>query len=294
MRAQVTLTPTESKKLIAKAVVNMDVVKKALAEGIIVMHPSSSNIFIAEEILGERPNTDVWVHGVIVPKGACVSLELYEEIMEDSSHVTKAPEAYPGSWVFEKGKFSTGTSLRDLYEKMGPGDLYMKGANAIDNDGIVGIMVGNALEGGTIGRTCSASRRRGFSILFPVGLEKLIPGRIEDAAREAVKVKYDYSMGLHCGLFPWKDGIVVTEPRAIEILSGAAATVVAAGGLMGAEGAITMAIKGEDEQVKRAIEYVEQSKGAQLPQLKSADCYVCTAPMCKFPLKGKHWVSAGV
>ena len=63
---------------------------------------------------------------------------------------------------------------------------------------------------------------------------------------------------------------------------------------MGAEGAITMAIRGEDEQVKKAIEYVEQSKGAQLPELKSADCYGCAAPMCKFPLKGKHWVSAGV
>ena len=293
MRAQVTLTPAESKKLIAKAVVKTDVVKRALAEGIVVMHPSSSNIFIAEEILGEIPNTSVWVHGIIVPKGACVSIELYEEIMEDSSHVTKAPENYPGSWVIEGGKLSTGTSLRDLCERMGPKDVYMKGVNAIDNEGAVGILIGNKLEGGTFGRVYSASRRKGFSIIFPVGLEKLIPGRVKDAAREAIKAKYDYSMGLHCGLFPC-EGIVVTEPKAIEILSGATATVVASGGLMGAEGAITMAVRGEEEQVRKAIEYIEQSKGAHLPELKSADCSECTAPMCKFPLKGKHWVKAGM
>jgi hypothetical protein len=82
--------------------------------------------------------------------------------------------------------------------------------------------------------------------------------------------------------------------KAIEILSVATATVVASGGLMGAEGAITMAIRGEDEQVKKAIEYVEQCKGAHLPELKSADCYVCEVPMCKFPLKKKHWVPGGI
>ena len=77
MRAQISLTPTESKKLIAKAVVNMDVVKRALAEGIVVMHPSSSTFFIAEELTGKRPQTPVWVCGVIVPNGAGGSCALF-------------------------------------------------------------------------------------------------------------------------------------------------------------------------------------------------------------------------
>lgn len=42
MLAQVSLTPTESKKLIAKAVAEMDVVKKAANQGIVALHPSSS------------------------------------------------------------------------------------------------------------------------------------------------------------------------------------------------------------------------------------------------------------
>ena len=97
MRAQISLTPAESKKLIAKAVVNMDIVKRALAGGIVVLNPSSSTIFIAEEILGKRPKIPRWVSGVIVPKGTCVSLQISKEVAENPSHVTKNPEDFGGS-----------------------------------------------------------------------------------------------------------------------------------------------------------------------------------------------------
>ena len=51
-------------------------------------------------------------------------------------------------------------------------------------------------------------------------------------------------MGVSCGLLPVA-GDVVTELKAIELLSGAEATVISAGGLAGAEGAVVMVIKGE-------------------------------------------------
>ena len=65
MRAQVSLIPTESKQLIAKAVARMEVVRKASAEGIIVIHPSSSTYFIVEELVGCQPQTDTWVVGIV-------------------------------------------------------------------------------------------------------------------------------------------------------------------------------------------------------------------------------------
>jgi hypothetical protein len=67
MRVQVILTPTESKKLIAKAAAGVDVVKKAARDGMVVMHPSSSTWFIVEELTGSRPRTNVWVCGTITP-----------------------------------------------------------------------------------------------------------------------------------------------------------------------------------------------------------------------------------
>ena len=61
MRAQVSLIPTESKKLIAKAVARMDEIRYALKKGIVALHPSSSTIFIVEELIGKLPATEVWM-----------------------------------------------------------------------------------------------------------------------------------------------------------------------------------------------------------------------------------------
>ncbi len=289
MRAQVSLTPTESKDLIAEAVVNMDVVKLAFAEGTVVMHPSSSTLFIAEKLSGERPRTPLWVCGVIVPKGACIGLGACKMNMEHPQAGISHPEDFTSSWVIRGGKLSTGISLRDLLERMGPKDIYIKGVNALDQEGNVGILIGNRIEGGTIGRVVAASRRNGFSLIFPVGLEKLIPIRVEEAAKEALKTQYDYSMGINCGLWPCQ-GIVVTELRAIQILTGATAISIAAGGLDGAEGSVTLVIKGEKEQVSKAIEYVEKSKGARLPRANPPSCDDCGSSICDFPVKGKPWV----
>jgi len=56
MRAQVSLTPTESKKLIGKAIANMDIVQRAFKNGTVALHPSSSTIFIVEELMGRLPD----------------------------------------------------------------------------------------------------------------------------------------------------------------------------------------------------------------------------------------------
>ena len=91
------------------------------------------------------------------------------------------------------------------------------------------------------------------------------------------------------GLFPCPGGKTVNELDAIEILSGATAIPIAAGGLGGAEGAITLVIKGDDDQVKKAIEYIEQSKGARFPPLRLCHCHDCSVPHCRFPVGDKHW-----
>jgi hypothetical protein len=120
-------------------------------------------------------------------------------------------------------------------------------------------------------------------------LEKLIPISIVQAAKEAKRVQYEYGMGLPAGLFPCPQGTVVTETNAISLLSGATAVPIAAGGLGGAEGAVTMIIKGTTPQVSNAIEFVERSKGARLPPLRLCNCSDCPVPDCRFPVAEKHW-----
>ena len=73
-------------------------------------------------------------------------------------------------------------------------------------------------------------------------------------------------------------------------MSGAVAVPIASGGLGGAEGATTLIRKGTDEQVRKAIAFIEQSKGAKLPSLRLSNCSDCSVPHCRFPVGDKHWV----
>ena len=299
MLAQVSLIPTESKKLIAKAVTQMEPVQRAIRDGLIVMHPSSSTYFIVEEITGRKPPTNFWVAGVIVPRGACGEMgtmvgehALFNKAAEGApASSQRGPGWFPHSWVLRKGEWSRREALSALLEEMGPNDVYIKGVNALDTEGTVGILWGNVVEGGTAALVKATQARRGFHVIFPVGLEKLVPFPINDVSKEAKKFEYDYAMGVPCGLLPWQ-GVVVTELKAIEILSGATSIPIAAGGLGGAEGAITLVIKGNTEQVTKAIQFVEASKGAKLPEVRLPNCHECpkTSSFCKFPLKDKPWV----
>jgi len=290
MRAQVSLTPTESKRLIAKAVVRMETVQRAATAGTLVMHPSSSTYFIVEELTGHKPHTTTWVCGIVVAKGTCVEMgTMTSPRPRPTEGEVRHVGTFPHSWVVEGGHLSVGESLGSLLERMGPDDVYIKGVNALDTEGNVGVLIGNKVEGGTIGLVMGTARRKGFSVIFPVGLEKLIPLPVKEVAQEARKREYEYSMGLNCGLLP-VPGTPVTELTAIEILSGAQAIPIASGGLGGAEGSVVLVIKGEKEQVGQAIEYVEACKGARLPQVRVPDCYGCTSDICDFPIGDKHWI----
>jgi hypothetical protein len=151
----------------------------------------------------------------------------------------------------------------------------------------VGILVG---ERGGLGVVLSAWKKKKFTLIFPAGLEKLIPIPVSQAALEAKQAKYEYGMGLPAGLFAYPAGKSITEIDAVKILSGAVAVPIASGGLGGAEGATTLIIKGNNKQVSKALEFIEQSKGAKLPALRLSNCADCSVPHCRFPVGDKHWV----
>ena len=286
MLAQIVLTPAESKKLISKAIAKIDVVKKAATEGMVVLHPSSSTYFIVEEITGAKPKTNYWVCGVVTPKGMCVEMAMVLGAGYTPQNITSDPGDLRACWIIKNGKLAAEEKLSELLNRMTPTDVYIKGVNALDPQGNVGVLVGHQ---GSMGYILSAWKKTKFNLIYPVGLEKLIPTPISQATGEAKPAKYDYAMGMPTGLFPCPGGKTVNELDAVEILSGATAIPIAAGGLGGAEGAITLVIKGDDDQVKKAIEYIEQSKGARFPPLRLCNCHDCSVPHCRFPVGDKHW-----
>jgi hypothetical protein len=272
----------------------MDVVKQALSRGTVVIHPSSSTYFIVKEITGDVPRTDHWVLGAVFPQGLCRESGAQGKHPPSSNQEPPpkwSADRFPFKWVIEGGKLSSGIPLGTILDEIGPEDVYIKGCNALDTEGNAGVLFGHG-GGGTIARVMGVQKQKGFHVILPVGLEKLIPVSIARAAKATARnAEFDYGMGMPCGLYPVKGGTTITEIQAVEILSGAQTVPIAAGGLGGAEGAIVLAIEGDRKQVTKAIEYVEQSKGAKLPQARPLPCHLCTVEDCHFVVRDKHWSS---
>lgn len=286
MKAQIVFTPSESKKLIAKAVVRMPEVKRARNEGLIVMHPSTSTYFLFEELTGKTPETEVWLSGAIVKKGFCVEWGSYVQMMNCGYLAT--PGKFSHSWIIKGNELQPERTIDGLCQELSEKDVYVKGCNALDLNGRVGVLIGSMAEG-TIGRMVAASKKKGFKILCPIGLEKLIPVSIPMASRHIGSNRtIDYSMGIPCSLM-YVPGTAITELDAFKILAGVEAIPISAGGLDGAEGSIAFLIKGEEEAVRKAIELAEEVKGAQIRTVRNPDCPDCRLPTCKMTGIKKHW-----
>lgn len=289
MIAQFVFTPAESKRLIAKAILELDIVKKALNKGMVVIHPSSTTSFIMLEKTGQWPK-GIWACGIVEPKGTCISYERYllgKEKRELGKTDFGDPLDFLYSWVFKNGVLQDKIKLGTILEEIDIEDVYIKTGNTLDVEGRVGVLFGRK-GGGTIGRVIKAARKKKFNIVIPIGLEKLIPTKLQDAVKGVKINKIDYAMGIPVGLIPIP-GITVTEISALNVLAGVKATAIASGGIKGAEGATIITIEGSPTQVQKAIKIVESVKGASLPQTPSSNCQDCTFPGCHF--RGKRQIS---
>jgi hypothetical protein len=104
-------------------------------------------------------------------------------------------------------------------------------------------------------------------MIVPVGLEKLIAPPMDVAVEEAAQDKVNMATGRRSiGLVPFNKATAINELDAIKILTGAEAFHVESGGVTGAEGAVTLVIRGSEEQVKKAFEMVKSIKGTKLPE----------------------------
>ena len=68
VQAHSILTVAESKRLIAKAVKEMPIVKNALANGMVIIIKGTTNAYVAEEITGKKIEKAAFVRGRIQPE----------------------------------------------------------------------------------------------------------------------------------------------------------------------------------------------------------------------------------
>ena len=265
MKALFILTPSESKRLIAKAVVRMDEVVYAKENGYVAIGRGTTNAFVVEELLGIKIDKGRYVAGQNIKSVLCVCPQ---------------PERLKPITLY-KGEILEGEP-KEVIENFTKDDVLIKGANAIDPEGNAGIELAGP-GGGTIGSTIGSVVSKGAKLILPVGLEKLIPS-VKEAARVSGKTVFDYAMGAPVGIMPLMYGDVVTEIEALGILAGVEARLISSGGFGGSEGSVHLAAWGDRDNLKTAIAFVESVKGEKPLEGVRGDCFTC-AQACIF--KGK-------
>ena len=232
MRTDLVLTVAQSKRLIAKGVARYEPVRRALAEGTIAIAKGGTNAYVVEELLGEPIEKRKFVTGQVLPRGVS---------REQAGLSDEIPDV-----VLLRGERRHGVSATEALAEMGPGDIFIKGANALNYGlGIAGLLIGHP-TGGTIAQAIGTIVARRIRLLIPVGLEKEVGWDITDASQRLA----DEPEGPGPSLWPLL-GDIFTELEALEWLCGVTAVPIGAGGVAGAEGAIWLACFGTQEQIEK-------------------------------------------
>lgn len=235
---QFLLTVAAGKRLIAKAVAQLGPVKRALADGTVVVLGGSTNGYVAQELLrvtgaegGSSFDMRGFYRGVTVAPGC---------------RAPAGAPAFAGDLVFEKGRAVRGKTIFDVADGLKEGDVVIKGANAVDaGRKLAGILIGHP-QIGTSGPILQAAVGRRVELILPVGLEKRVWG---DLAQLAAKLNAANASGPR--MLP-VTGRIVTELEAVQTLAGCSAELVAAGGIYGAEGSCRLALTGTAAQLETA------------------------------------------
>jgi hypothetical protein len=277
MQALFTLTVAESKRLIARAVASMPEVRRAMEEGYLVVGRGSTNAYILEELLGRIVEKEKYVAGQVIRGALCV-LPPDRSLKPVTFHRGEVIDVNPASIIGEFRK----------------GDVLLKGANAVDPAGRVGVLMASPV-GGTMGEFYMALKAQGGSIIFPVGLEKLVAS-VEKAARYGGRFSLGRTIGARAGMACVADGKVVTEITAIEMMFELKAVHFASGGFGGSEGCVTLIVEGEEDKVEACLDFVEGIKGEPPLDAVKSPCKTCHA-LCSFQGKDAaelpDWLETG-
>ena len=255
----IALTPSESKRVIAKGVKNLEEVQRALKQGTIIIGLGTTNAYVADEILSElseanKIDKQKYAAGVITDKGTCV--------------VTK--EEREKDVIIKNGVVRREESIENAIEELSAEDVFIKGANALDAYGNAGILLAHT-AGGTIGSAIGTVMARGVNFIIPVGIEKMIPYSITEAAKRVGKGRFYKSVGMPVGLIPVY-GTVITEIEALILLGAEDAFTIGAGGVAGGEGSVVICAEGSAESMEDLMRVITQIKGEAQVNVASVKC----------------------
>jgi hypothetical protein len=241
-QAIVLLTPSESRRLLAKAVASLPEIQAAYGKGRLAILSGGTTSFVLQEVTGEKLDPPRFSMGMSADGLLTMSVE----------------EGRVNGRCFVEGKLAD-IPYPEFVKTMGKGDAIVKGANAVDPTGTIGILLSNE-NGGAIGAVLGPASARGIPIVSPVGLEKQIAS-VADAAQGWGQATLDYAMGVKVGYCAVTGALVVTEVQALALLAGVQARMVGCGGIAGNEGAVILLLEGTAGNLGKAVGLIESIKG---------------------------------
>jgi hypothetical protein len=245
VQAHAVFTVAESKRLIAKAVAKMPIVRDALKSGTVIVCKGTTNTYVAEELLGRRIPHGAYVFGNVTP----------EKGGRQMPKVEPMPEV-----VLVKGQHRPDLTLDEALKLVSPGDVVIKGGNALDYaNKTVGVWTGNP-TGGTTGKIMPYVIAGKVQLVVPIGLEKLVAGRVEEIAARTTQPVESLAKLPRMRILK---GHIVTEIEALKILANVEAFQASAGGVGGAEGAVWMVWRGSRADVEKARDITAGVQGEE-------------------------------
>ena len=236
---QFCVTTSMGKRLIGKAMALHPDIQDVLTKGTLVVIAGTTNGYVAEEILkllGQAGgfSREGYRRGITVAPGA------------------KAVKAdFPGDVVIADGQWQKGKTIVDVADDLRTGDIVLKGANAFDSRNQAAVQIGDP-KGGTIHVALAAVFGRRVRLIVPVGLEKRV---LENVNVLAHRCNVPGAKGPRLMPIP---GEIFTELDAIKLITGAEASLIAAGGVYGAEGAAWLGVTGTEEQIQAAADLIRE------------------------------------
>lgn len=250
-RAMLCFTPSLSRRLIAKGVAALPQVQRAFEKGRVLLSSGTTGAHIFVELTGAWTGGAL-ACGMISLKGTCVGKAMSQIL---------AKQGHAAFWFFEKGELKPVNDMDEVLGTMGAEDVLIKGANALDNHGNVGVLLG-VETGGLMGKALGYVMARGIHCILPGGLEKTVMGSIMDTAKEMGTRRVEFTTGMPVGLVPVA-GARFSEIEALHQLTGVQVFHAASGGSAGAEGSVVLLAKGERKQVEATVELYKALRADQ-------------------------------
>ena len=238
MKKIVCLKPSQSKRLVAILIAHLPMIQEKMQNGNIFVTKGTTQGYILEELIKISNNNYSFKKPDFVA-GQIIPLREHNGLGSLSVNPIKWPEIH-----FKNGEIREVEDRVDCVQLFEKGDIVIKGGNALDYNGIVGVFLGSKI-GGTIGSLLGIIKALGLKLLIPITLEKLIYGDVVELSESLGINEIDDvgEGGLKIGMMPIS-GIVMNEIMALESIFDINAYHIGSGGVGGMEGSISLLLEG--------------------------------------------------